>query len=212
MSSTNRGGQRSPADYYPTPHWCVKRLMEETELPPGEWLEPCVGHGSIVSACDTTRSDVVWTGVDLRAEFESHLRSQGLSFPFHEADFTTWSQPACARFDVVITNPPYSIAQSVIARAFELAPNVVMLLRLNYLASETRSALMRAHPPDVYVLPNRPSFSGSGTDSIEYAWFIWTPNKARLSGSVRVLRPTPRGERSRDHSRQRELISAVELR
>lgn len=32
---------------------------------------------------------------------------------------------------------------------------------------------MRSHTPDIYVLPNRPSFSGKGTDSIEYAWFVW---------------------------------------
>ena len=32
MSSTNRGGQRSEADFYPTPAWLVDRLLEAGDL------------------------------------------------------------------------------------------------------------------------------------------------------------------------------------
>jgi hypothetical protein len=53
---------------------------------------------------------------------------------------------------------------------------------------------MRARTPDVYVLPNRPSFTGGSTDSIEYAWFVWRTRAAR-SGTIRVLAETGREER-----------------
>jgi len=48
-----------------------------------------------------------------------------------------------------------------------------MLLRLNFLASERRQEWMKTDTPDVYVLPNRPSFRGKGSDATEYAWFVW---------------------------------------
>jgi len=40
MSSTNRGDQRSPTDFYGTPGRCVHRLLECLELPGGYWFEP----------------------------------------------------------------------------------------------------------------------------------------------------------------------------
>ena len=98
------------------------------------------------------------------------------------------------RFDVVITNPPFSDAEAFLRRSLELADHVVLLLRLNFLASAKRAELMRERAPDVYVLPNRPSFDGKGTDSIEYAWFHW-PARRRRSGRIQVLPCTPASER-----------------
>jgi hypothetical protein len=46
--------------------------------------------------------------------------------------------------------------------------------------------------PDIYVLPNRPDFSGGGGDSCEYAWFVWSPF---ARGSVSVLPTTPKSVR-----------------
>ncbi len=212
LSSTNRGGKRTPSDFYPTPRWCVRRLLEGAELPGGRWLEPCVGHGAVVAATAGARSDVHWTGVDVQPEFADHVAGLGVPVDFHVSDFISWKPSAEREFDVVITNPPYSIAQGVIERSFELAPVVVMLLRLNYLASGGRAAFMRQYPPDVFVLPNRPSFSGRGTDSIEYAWFVWYPREERRAGRLSVLRPTAVSERRQEHSTQTSLIDSVSLR
>ena len=46
MSATNRGAVRNEHDFYPTPAWCVHRLLEAVPLPAGRWLEPCVGDGA----------------------------------------------------------------------------------------------------------------------------------------------------------------------
>lgn len=64
---------------------------------------------------------------------------------------------------------------------------MAILLRLNFLGTEGRSAFMREHAPDVYVLPNRPSFTGTKTDSIEYVWFVWPGARRRRSGKMQVL-------------------------
>jgi hypothetical protein len=90
------------------------------------------------------------------------------------------------RYAVAITNPPFRLAQGFIDACLKHADTVVMLLRLNYLASKARWEFMSARTPDVYVLPNRPSFTGGGTDSIEYGWFIWGQQQ-RSEGRIKLL-------------------------
>lgn len=199
MSSTNRGGQRSEADFYPTPAWCVRRLIEAAALPGGRWLEPAAGRGDIIRAVDAARSDVTWTAVELRPECRPALAAAtGSARRVRIGDFTKLAADELGPVDVVITNPPYSIAMEMLEHALTLrATGVVMLLRLNFLASGARASFMRKHVPDVYVLPNRPSFSGRGTDSIEYAWFVWHPGRRRRFGRVQVLPVTPTEERGR---------------
>lgn len=45
---------------------------------------------------------------------------------------------------------------------------------------------MQRHTPDVYVLPQRPSFTGKGTDSTSYAWFVWT-SAEKTEGKLQIL-------------------------
>lgn len=186
MSSTKRGRLRQRQDNYPTPAWCVNRLTEAVELPRGKWLEPCAGDGAIIRA--VARADVVWDAVEIRSRPIPHLEALP-NVAVINMDALEYLRDSSLHYDVAITNPPFTLAGHFIATCRERATHVVMLLRLNYLASETRHALMTNTRPDVYVLPNRPSFVGGGkTDSIEYAWFHWHP-KSR--GLLRVLALTP---------------------
>jgi hypothetical protein len=187
VSSTNRGGERSPADFYATPEWCVRRLLEEVPLPGGRWLEPAAGDGAIIRA--TSRDDVVWTAWEIRETEATSLQKSVSGSDVHIGDFVEAARTGELRerrFDVAITNPPFRLAQEFIDGCLSCADTVVMLLRLNYLASKGRWQFMRGNTPDVYVLPNRPSFTGGKTDSIEYAWFVW-PRERRTEGKVRVL-------------------------
>lgn len=192
MSSTNRGQRGGGADdFFRTPAWCVRRLLEACPLPGGEWLEPAAGDGAIIRAVAGVRDDVRWTAVEKRDG--QHAALAGVAHYVTTTDFLDWRP--FQHFAVAITNPPYSLAQRFVEHALDLADNVAMLLRLNFLASLTRAAFMRECPPDVYVLPNRPSFRADGkTDSIEYAWFVWPPDRRRECGTVRVLVPTPAAE------------------
>ena len=206
MSSTNRGGKRTPADYYPTPGWCVHRLLEAADLPGGRWLEPAAGDGHIIRAVGDVRDDVTWSAVELREDCLAALEDAvGHSGSVHIGDFLEVDADT-AKPAVIVTNPPYSIAMEMLESALGVdGAVVVMLLRLNFLASARRAPLMRRFPPDVYVLPNRPSFSGKGTDSIEYAWFAWPIDRVREAGAVRVLRPTSPTERN-ENRRQVQLL------
>lgn len=77
------------------------------------------------------------------------------------------------RFDVVFGNPPFTLASEFIDESLACSETVVMLLRLDFLASKKRNAFMQANTPSIFVIPDWPSFDGQGTDSNEYAWFVW---------------------------------------
>lgn len=176
MSSTNRGRDRQRDDFYETPSWCVDALMLPFKgfafAEPESWLEPCVGTGAIITACNTPK-DHVWTAVELRPELSWPVTDSYVRY-FPGENFLLWEAPK-TKFDVAITNPPFSLALPIIQKCLKIADVTVMLLRLNWLEpAADRCELLKTNPPDIYVLPARPSFQADGkTDSIPYAWFIW---------------------------------------
>lgn len=195
MSSKNRKARdQNPSEYFPTPAWCVDRFLEKKLLPGGRWLEPCAGHGDIIAATNAfgyqTEKPIHWTANELRTDTEDKLAEYA-----HEVrigDYLAWEPPH--RYNVSISNPPFSIAMEVILKALEMSGWVVMLLRLNYLGTTDRNEFFQTRMPDIYVIPERPSFDGKGTDSIEYAWFVWGPgalDRVRTEGKVSVLNTTP---------------------
>lgn len=189
MSSTGRSDVRVANDVYPTPAWCVDRLLEAVALPGGQWLEPAAGDGAIIRAVARSREDIVWTGLELRALCEPTLLATGAAVQIADALTLDWREFTPK---VVITNPPYLLAEAFLERALETDAIIVLLLRLDFLGSDRRSPIFHLMPPDLYVLPNRPSFVGRGTDSTEYGWFIWEPSRARSFGRLQVLSTTPR--------------------
>jgi len=171
-------------DFYPTPEWCVQRMLEACGVTGGLWLEPAVGDGSIVRAVSKVRDDVSWTTVDIRPECKADKTGDFLHMGFGE------------RFNAIITNPPYSQALEFVKMAVTRADVVVMLLRLNWLASAERCSWLRANmPSEVYVLPDRPSFDGENTDATDYAWFAWRRGSREQHARLMILETTPLKDR-----------------
>lgn len=207
MSSAGRGPRGGgDHDFFPTPSWCVDRLLDDcgAELfPPGTFLhalEPTVGDGAIVRACDAwlardrganTRT-VSWTGVELRrggldprTTLDVHVEGQ---------DFRSWEPNHSNRFDIAIANFPYNVGESCVRRALGMADVVVALFHLGFLGSDERVDFFNGVGSDfaLRILPERPSFDGEGTDSIPSAWYVW--NHPRIRG-VKLLETTPAGVR-----------------
>jgi hypothetical protein len=178
MSSTNRNSNtRRADDAYYTPAWCVRALLRTVKLPGGWWFEPAVGTGAIVRAVNDMRQDVQWTIADIVDRLPN---PENVPFGYEPGACVFGTTYTANGFgwdrgeDVVITNPPYSRALDFVKGAMKDGKIVVMLLRLNWLASKARNRFLLDNPPSVYVLPKRPCFTGDGkTDSCEYAWFVW---------------------------------------
>ena len=74
----------------------------------------------------------------------------------------------------VICNPPFGEAMAWCDKAVKEASVALFLLRLGMLAGVKRKAWWQANPPKVIgILSKRPSFTGKGTDSADYAWVGW---------------------------------------
>ena len=82
------------------------------------------------------------------------------------------------RFDLVMGNPPYRMAEKFIRGGLsQLRPGgyLVFMLRLAFLESKKRLVLWDDHPlKKVVVCANRPSFTGDGkTNATAFAFYYW---------------------------------------
>jgi len=188
MSATGRSGVRRRDDFYETPEWCTRAILRALKPQPETILEPSAGHGAIIrvlrdNAWNTIARPAI-TAVEIRPEALFHLGDAGADVAI-AADFLEWSMAERVPYDLLIGNPPFSLAFEFCQRAIGMAHVVALLLRLNFLGSQRRARWMRAHTPAVFVLPKRPSFTGKGTDATEYAWFVWGHHDHR--GTVNIL-------------------------
>lgn len=168
MSSTNRGAERNALDLYITPDYTVNSLLSVLDLDrirSVSFCEPCRGTGAIYNKIEAASKmhGEISEGIDY------------LSVPF--------------KANVIITNPPFSLAMEFLQKSLAEAWSVFYLLRLNFLGSQKRREFWQTNRPShVLVLSKRPSFTGHGTDSIEYAWFCWDRgNYMNLPFGVHVL-------------------------
>lgn len=93
-------------------------------------------------------------------------------------NFLQWTPPDGYKPDIIITNPPFSMAVDIAEQSFRLFPNcpLVMLQRLEWLGSKKRTDFFNANPVQgLWTLSHRPSFLGSHrkVDVWSYSWFMW---------------------------------------
>jgi hypothetical protein len=123
--------------------------------------------------------DAVIVGVERRSE---EAKPEYFNYWYNQ-DFIKW-QPSFNHtkfglgFHLILSNPPFKIAEEIIRHAWPMLANrgtMIMLLPLNFMASAGRhSGLWSELPPvEVAVVSRRASFYGGGTDSREYAIYVW---------------------------------------
>jgi len=152
MSATNRGAIRRESDFYATPLSAFTPLLPYLDKTAHHW-EPACGDGRLVDSM--RQHDIDCDGTDLNSG--------------HNFLESTRQVP------VIITNPPYSLAFEFCVKAVTLAPEVWMLLRLNFLASQKRRTWFIGNEPSaLFVLSHRPCFTDDGkTDATDYGWYFW---------------------------------------
>lgn len=162
MSSTNRGGYRMADDFYATPTWAVDAVLRRLLMPGLRILEPSAGRGAIVRALIAHGADpALITAVEPHES--RHAALADLVPVTFNCGFEAFADNRDTRFDLVVMNPPFSLAESHIRLACSLlAPGgrVAALLRLAFLAEgQERADLRRLYPHDRLELVKRPSFT-----------------------------------------------------
>lgn len=175
MSSTNRGAKRAEKDAYPTPASATEAICNQLIWPnPCDFLEPCIGDGAISSVVSAHATKTYGRYSMMKMHWCEI--AQGRDFLTHD-----WSGK---RFDIILTNPPFTWAKEFIEKSLSLANCVIMLLPLSFMGSDKRKEWWQSRKPTaIHVLSHRPSFTGDGkTDSAVYAWFVWDSTGRQKSG------------------------------
>jgi len=124
---------------------------------------------------DWTIWECAWGGGSLA----KHLKEEGFDvIGSKETDFL--DEKFNANFDCVITNPPYSLKEEFLERAYKLGKPFAFLMPLTALEGKKRGELYRKHGIQL-IIPNKrinfitPSGKGSGS-WFQVAWFCWKLN------------------------------------
>jgi hypothetical protein len=176
-----RAPGRHPDDFYGTPAWVTDLILPFLPLA-GTIVEPSCGDGAILARVAIARPRGCLRGFELNPERAEQARVRVPSAEVRTGDFLHWAEHnTIDDVGLIIGNPPFTFAQEFVEACIGLAAptrgTVAMLLRLAFIESEERACFHAAHPSDVYPLANRPSFTGDGTDSAAYGWFVWGPGR-----------------------------------
>ncbi len=184
MSSTSRGSIRSASDYYATPQWAIAEFLEAitTDAPSlfGDdlashdlaILDPCAGgdRKNLMAYPSAIKKFKTWNPniytMDIRLDSRAKIKADYLK------------SDVSLNPDIIITNPPFSLALEITQKALRDVRDgglVIMLQRLNWFGGQKRKAFWQENMPVAcYIHSKRMAFSdASGTDSIEYAHFVW---------------------------------------
>ena len=183
MSSVNRGTVRNADDYYITPHWLIHDFIDafaennHFHFDNEEYLrvlDPSAGGCEQYPMSYPTvleKEGFIVESWDIREDSRANLTGVNfLNVPSYES----------RKYDMIITNPPFNVAQEFTEHALEMVCEgglVIMLQRLNWLGSQKRKPMWQKLPlAAVYVHSKRPGFDPlkpSKTDSTEYAHFVF---------------------------------------
>lgn len=201
MSSTNRGKDRHVSDYYTTPKQCIREffdawfsdLSEEQEYNyicdrPDKvfWLDPSAGGDpkhdmSYPSVINEIADNAVVETIDEREDSLANIKGDYLQIEVIKG-----------MYDVIITNPPFLLAEQFIRKALIDVRDggyVAMLLRLNFFGSKARKKFFEEFMPErVYVHHRRMSFTDDGkTDSVEYMHAVWKKGNYPKETKLKII-------------------------
>lgn len=212
MSSTNRGTVREASDFYVTPIPAVELFLREwAKDEPGvrqvrRVVDPCAGgvkrEGKTVVPMSYPEA------LGIRPDIfnaEAYVATFDIRPDSLAGTIADWLQrPSSALPDLIISNPPFSLAVPFISKALREVQDggfVVFLLRLNFFGGKDRRKLFHhagfGMPKACYVHAERMKFNlhrtdltsaeRRATDSIEYAHFVWQRGLTPKFTQLRVI-------------------------
>ena len=213
MSSKNRKKASKAHDRYLTPPRLVRAAFEQLFELHGErvyqaehFLEPGAGPGPFVSLAPQ-----YFTRLKKAIGVELYHKDRGSDYELVRTDFLKWETKL--RFDVVMSNPPYTWAEAFIRKTYELLKPggvALFLVRIGMAGSKKRRPLWREVLLDeLWLCRPRPSFVAAGSsDSAEYAFFMmhrpWNKHDGGQDTVFRFLDWDPPTDGAQDERVERE--------
>ncbi len=189
--------EQNPRDLYRTPMWVCKAWGEKAReiMDPGTIIDLGAGEDSRI-------------GVSIREQLEQPTNLIPIdTHPPHGVEPVDYLAAdvrlALPRHNkakpvLFVSNPPFSKAQEFLEKTLanlgQCPPGSVsaFLLRIGILGSRKRAPFWRRYPPDhMTVFVPRPTFTGTGTDSDEYAVFWWSNQTALFRGPAISIAERP---------------------
>lgn len=176
LAGTSQSRERVEDDYYATPYIATEMLLDEVKFE-GNFLEPCVGGGHIAEIIKKYYPNECVYGSDLVDRgYPNTLVCDFLEYNFFGN-----------KFNNLVTNPPYSLAQEFLEKGMEVITDggkIAMFLKIQFLEGAKRREMFLKYPPKyIYVFSKRqnPWRNGSPVDekgkpwasTMCFAWFIW---------------------------------------
>ena len=175
-------GSRNAFDFYPTPADVTQALVDYLNIPRTVTIwEPASGDGAISRVLEMAGYSV----------YSSDIRPEG--YGDGGIDFLYETQ---RRGDMVITIPPFNVAEEFICKCTAYGIPFALLLKSQYFQVMSRLTLFREIPPAL-VLPLswRPSFdlSRGNQPTMEFSWFVWDKSREGTRYDV-LVRPDKSGQ------------------
>ena len=176
LAGTSTTRERVSNDYYATPYESTNALLNNVKFY-GNFLEPCVGGGHIAEVIKKYYPNEPIYCMDLVDRgYPNTLVDDFLTYDFLDQ-----------KFDNIITNPPYSLAQEFLEKSMKITNNggkVAMFLKIQFLEGVKRLEMFKKYPPKyIYVFTKRqnPWRNGNPLDekgkpwssTMCFAWFVW---------------------------------------
>lgn len=154
--------KKSGHDFYSTPLWATKALMERERFV-GRVLEPACGNGSMSKVIEEYNS------VDSFDINDWGYGTTKVNFLEHE-----WNN-----IDNIITNPPFIIASEFLLKSLSITnKKVAFFVRLQFLSSSFRyeEIYSKYLPKKILVFSNRVRMGlleEKKKGMVDYCWIIW---------------------------------------
>jgi hypothetical protein len=157
----SRADRRHPDGFYRTPESATVALIRAIgSYIDGPVHEPACGDGAMARVLKRHGYPVIATD----------LVDRGYSDFNGKIDFLRTGRLG----PIVVTNPPYSLADKFIAEAVPGARLVAMLLKSDYWHAASRMPLYEAFPPrQELILTWRLDWTGGGSPTMNCTWWVW---------------------------------------
>lgn len=180
ITASYKKWERKPADLYPTPVDGTESLIPVLqELGVKRIWEPACGDGRLARVLEWHGFEVIAT--DIR-EYPGY-GTGGLDF-LNEDPLEKWGWDI-GEIDMIVTNPPFSLAEDFIRKALSITPKVAMLLKQTYWNTRgrgTKGGLWFDHMPDLELkLTWRLAFlkkERGNSPLMDCMWNVWTGENA----------------------------------